>query len=256
MNFTELRRPLILMNRSILWPVGILALLGSLWREPATPTWTTIILLAVWGELMIFLCRVPPIFERETIRDVRRSVFWLPVIFMGAFFPVRDWFVYLVVLGVFEATRQLPLKRGTAVLPIPDSPSENRRDSWMGLPAARSRRTLPTTTVQQLARKKDELGRERLECQYLVEFVNDQELAWVHIPFCPIFESSPRVSALLEEGVPARLTIHPPYVFGVRIDVRRTGSQSRFLLFVDIEGPMPGDPDTPSKTGPVETAES
>ena len=83
--------------------------------------------------------------------------------------------------------------------------------------------------IQQIVRFRTEDGTERLEGMFLVEFATEQRVASVHVPFCPAFESTPMVEALLLEGE-ATLSAVKPCSFGVRIDVKRRGNESVRIL--------------------------
>ena len=86
-------------------------------------------------------------------------------------------------------------------------------------------------TTQQIVRFHAEDGTERLEGTFLVEFIPEQRTASVHVPFCPAFEATPTVEALLLDG-DATLSVVKPRSFGVRIDVKRRGDEAVRILVV------------------------
>ena len=94
------------------------------------------------------------------------------------------------------------------------------------------------TVLQQMTRSKTAEGLERLEGTFWVEFPAEALTATVHIPFCPAFSGIPKVQAFPAEETDAGLRITSlPKPFGVRIDVKRSGSAiGRFCVAVIAEG--------------------
>jgi len=91
--------------------------------------------------------------------------------------------------------------------------------------------------TQQIVRSRTEDGAERLEGTFLVEFAPAQQTASVHVPFCPAFETTPTVDALLLDGK-AMLSVVKPRSFGVRIDVKRQGGEPVRILVVAHSAPL------------------
>ena len=85
--------------------------------------------------------------------------------------------------------------------------------------------------TQRITRSRTDEGTERLEGTFLVEFAPDQRTASVHVPFCPAFETTPNVEALLLDGE-ATLSVVKPRPFGVRVDVKRHGDEPVRILVV------------------------
>ncbi|MDR1480583.1 MAG: hypothetical protein LBJ00_16750 [Planctomycetaceae bacterium] len=88
--------------------------------------------------------------------------------------------------------------------------------------------------TQQMTRSKTESGGERLEGYFLVEFEGDQLTAYVHVPFCPVFERLPAVDAYLVDAVEAKLTVAKIQRFGARIDVKRANINVNSLRLVVV----------------------
>lgn len=74
-----------------------------------------------------------------------------------------------------------------------------------------------------LLRKKDETGTETLESWIRADFRSGERTVSVHVPFCPVFEGSPRIDAVPFEGEEVEIGISQLTPLGVRLDVKRPG---------------------------------
>jgi len=91
------------------------------------------------------------------------------------------------------------------------------------------------TILQQMVRSKTAEGLDRLEGTFCVEFQPEEMTATVHIPFCPTFESIPKVQVHpVDETNAATLRITSLKTFGMRIDVKRNNATINRLRFAVI----------------------
>ncbi|MDR2641384.1 MAG: hypothetical protein LBC74_01175 [Planctomycetaceae bacterium] len=96
--------------------------------------------------------------------------------------------------------------------------------------------------TQQIIRSRTELGGEKIEGYFLVEFVGDQLTASVHVSFYPMFDELPLIDAHLidaEAAKDAKLTVAKIQRFGARIDIKRTNKNiDKLRLVVVVNSPQ------------------
>jgi hypothetical protein len=80
---------------------------------------------------------------------------------------------------------------------------------------------VPSNTQQHIIRHRTEIGTDRLEGTFLVEFQENQLTATLHIPFCPAFTAMPKIEVCVLDADDAKTTLVQIQPFGVRIDVKR-----------------------------------
>ena len=90
------------------------------------------------------------------------------------------------------------------------------------------------TLRQQIIRTQTAEGLDRLDGTFCVEFPADAMTATVHIPFCPAFESVPKVQVFPVEATDVSLRVAVPKMFGVRVDVKRNDPAIDRLRFAVI----------------------
>jgi hypothetical protein len=120
----------------------------------------------------------------------------------------------LLCIAVEWASRRLFAKNG-AIVTLPKGRIEPEEE----------------TVRQQMIRSKTPEGLDRLEGTFWTEFSEDAMTATVHIPFCPAFERTPKVSVFPVDEADALLRISLPKTFGVRIDVKRNTVEIDRLCF-------------------------
>ena len=92
----------------------------------------------------------------------------------------------------------------------------------------------PETVQQQMTRTKTAEGLDRLEGTFWAEFPEDALTTTVHIPFCPAFESIPKVQVVLVNETDANLRIVLTKTFGVRVDVKRNDLEIDRVCFAAV----------------------
>jgi len=90
------------------------------------------------------------------------------------------------------------------------------------------------TVQQRMTRSTTAEGLDRLEGTFLAEFPVDAMTTTVHIPFCPAFESVPKVQVFPVEETDANLRIVSTKTFGMRVDVRRNNLDIDRLCFAVV----------------------
>ncbi|MDR2345698.1 MAG: hypothetical protein LBE18_06495 [Planctomycetaceae bacterium] len=88
--------------------------------------------------------------------------------------------------------------------------------------------------TQHIIRHKTELGEDKFEGYFRVEFDENQLTVSIHVPFYPVFERLPTVDAYLVDVEDAKLTITGKQFFGVRIDVKRANKNVNNLKLAVI----------------------
>jgi len=90
------------------------------------------------------------------------------------------------------------------------------------------------TVQQRMTRSTTAEGLDRLEGTFWAEFPADAMTTTVHIPFCPAFESVPKVQVFPVEETDANLRIVSTKTFGMRVDVRRNNLGIDRLCFAVV----------------------
>lgn len=235
-----------LIGQAALWLSGLLALLGLFWRERSLAdgpqAGPVALALAVLVVGVLYLSYAFPVRRyRETPND-RRSVFRLsrkhalliPALTLGLILPPLLFVPYAVFLGLFEfccrkrsADRSRFSRLGT-VLEAGNLKTEDAGEAEEEFDDE-SENEFDENTLQQTVRRRTEDGRDRLEVSYAVLFAEEQLTAVVHIPFCPVFETVPKVEAFLLDENSAKIILADPEIFGIRIEVKRDRSASNRL---------------------------
>jgi len=93
------------------------------------------------------------------------------------------------------------------------------------------------TVQQRMTRTKTAEGLDRLDGTFWAEFPADTMTTTVHIPFCPAFESVPKVQVFSTDETDATdvsVRIVSPKMFGVRVDIKRNNLDIDRLCFTII----------------------
>lgn len=240
--------------RTVLWLVCGLTLLGLCWREsPEIRSPGAASALIVWSGVVLILSRLfdSPVEKSRSVRTgyfpidrLRSHSILIPALILGVLLPL-PWFPFhALFLGLIEATFCLRERRRTKSgefsgqpAPIDDFPEEESFEE---------EESANENTIQQTTRFRTEEGTDRFEGSYFVEFRDDQKTTSVHVPFCPMFDSAPKIEAFLLDVVDAKLTIGQSRPFGVRVDVKRAeNAPPRFPIMVVAEsGKITADPET------------
>jgi hypothetical protein len=227
-----------LISQTVLWLAGFLAITGLLWREPPNigvgRNIIVMLMFTVWVGFLIFLSRMPQ--QPEYIKN--RNIFWIPVLLIGFLLPFPLPVVYVFLLGIAEVARRFLIRKKHRKLDVPEIPlamddsddeedfdPENEldtEDDW------------DDSVIQKIVRRFDETGKDRLEGTFLVGFHDDQLTTTIHIPFCPTFESDPKVDVFLLDDVDIKWNIFKPRYFGVRIDFKRNSLETQKIRIMVV----------------------
>lgn len=238
---------LCLISQTILWLAGLLAITGLLWREPLNTGMgrnsIAVLLFTVWVGFLIFLSRI----SRQPENTKNDNIFWIPVLLIGFLLPFPLPVLYVFLLGIAEILLRFPVGKMykkpdiLAVSPVMDNSDHEdnfehevgdfehgedfeQKDDW------------DNSVTQKIIRRSVETGKDRLEGTFLVEFYDDQLTSTIHIPFYPVFESSPNVEVFLLDDVDIKWNIFKPRYFGVRIDFKRNSFETKnFHIMVVAE---------------------
>jgi hypothetical protein len=223
-----------LMIRILFWLAGILAFFGLLWRSQAEMLLIRgcliTVLLAVWVEFLILFTSI--FFEPKS--PVKHYDILFPALLLGFLLPPPLPVLYLVLLGIAETVRRLGTRRFFQKISVSPIPLENRRSLQEKVDEFEN----DTLITQQILRRQTKEGTDRLEGNYLVEFFNDQSTATIHVPFCPAFDSVPKIEVFRLDNVEIKWNIFEPRNFGVRIDIKKSFCQTnRIRIMVVAESP-------------------
>ncbi len=205
-----------LIDRCVLWLVGLLALVGMSWRGGgfAVSNLSVTALLAALSALLLGVA-VASVPKNHRIRCIH----WIPVLLLGLQFPLRAMLLYFVVVVWLGC---LFFLLPTVMFSKPDKP----------------RKTIPCddAATQQIRRFQTENGRDCLEAIVTVEFMENQKIAAVHVPFWPLFPETPRIETDVETATEITVAKIKTQPFGVRLEVRRqTEKAGRYRLRIYAE---------------------
>lgn len=227
-------------GRIVLWTAALLAVLGLFWRPAMslsrTESGLATLALTLWAAALLFLLRRPGSGQsvwNPTLLLVRNGALPIPILLLAALLPFPWFLVYLPIIGLLEYSlqRRAGRRRDKTVFhgldtetPLVIGDEEAFEESLDG------------NTTQHIVRTRTEAGTDRFEGTFLIEFLDRQGTAGIHIPFCPAFGSVPRIEAFLLDEEAAKIAAMTPHPYGVRIDVKREpAAASRFHIAVVAE---------------------
>lgn len=225
--------------RTVFWLVCALALCGLSWREfPAPEIRSPGIALALiaWVGIVLILFRLfdPPTEKPASdsmgyflVGRLRPHSILVPALVLGLLLPLLWFPLYVLFLGLIETVFWLRERRRTEI------------DAFSEEEPIEEEESTDETMIQQTTRFRTEEGTDRFEGTFCVEFLDDQKTTSVHVPFCPMFDSTPKIEAFLLDAVDAKLTVDRPQPFGVRVEVKRSEhTPPRFSIMLVAESPV------------------
>jgi hypothetical protein len=233
-----------LISQTILWLAGFFAIIGLLWREPSeNGVWRNsivVLIFTVWVGFLIFLSRI----SEQPENPKNRNIFWIPVLLIGFLLPFPLPILYVFLLGVAEIFRRFPVGKRYKKREVPAIPpmmnnsgcEENfeHKDSFEHEDNFDHEDNWDSSVTQKVIRRFSKTGKDRLEGTFLVGFQDDQLTTTIHIPFCPVFESDPKVEVFLLDDADIKWNIFKPRHFGVRIDFKRNSFETKKIRMMVI----------------------
>jgi hypothetical protein len=169
----------------------------------------------------------------------------LSAVIIGTLLWVNNFLLFVSIIIVTEIIWWFLLQKIVVCKFLPDSAylhsdltsvgsRENRENSKTPTAEFCSELVWDNSKTQQIIRSKTESGVEKLVCYFLVEFVEGQLAASVHVPFYPSFDKLPEVEAYLVDVLDVKLTVAKTQHFGTRIDIKRVSKSADKLRLVVI----------------------
>lgn len=224
-----------------LWLSGLLALIGLFWRQqPLFDTiqtgWSVLALVVLVACILIFSHIRPVFFHSEVSENkglnsyrLQKYTLLIPALALGLILPWNFFIPYVAFLGLLELLWWNCRDRSySSIQKLPET-FDNELES-----DEEFEDEFDENTLQQIVRRRTEDGRDRLEASYLVEFENEQLTVVVHLPFCPVFNTVPKVEAFLLDESSAKVILSETRVFGIRIEVKREKTAGSRLHLVVI----------------------